>query len=158
MQLQRFPEFPRCPGSQVLAELSWFPASASGVAQWLACWARDPEVPGSKSGAANYVLVSSAPPSSLQECASPPSSSQAPHETNDLDYRFASLSSSALASPDEFGSSLAGFQSTPCFFPVSWTAPLQISGPVAQWIRHRPTEPRIAGSSPAGFKIYRWKY
>ena len=23
-------------------------------------------------------------------------------------------------------------------------------GPVAQWIRHRPTEPRIAGSSPAG--------
>ena len=25
-----------------------------------------------------------------------------------------------------------------------------ISGPVAQWIRHRPTEPGIAGSSPAG--------
>jgi hypothetical protein len=24
-------------------------------------------------------------------------------------------------------------------------------GPVAQWIRHRPTEPGIAGSSPAGF-------
>ena len=24
------------------------------------------------------------------------------------------------------------------------------SGPVAQWIRHRPTEPEIAGSSPAG--------
>ena len=24
------------------------------------------------------------------------------------------------------------------------------SGPVAQWIRHRPTEPGIAGSSPAG--------
>ena len=23
--------------------------------------------------------------------------------------------------------------------------------PVAQWIRHRPTEPGIAGSSPAGF-------
>ena len=23
-------------------------------------------------------------------------------------------------------------------------------GPVAQWIRHRPTEPGIAGSSPAG--------
>ena len=26
----------------------------------------------------------------------------------------------------------------------------QASGPVAQWIRHRPTEPGIAGSSPAG--------
>ena len=25
-----------------------------------------------------------------------------------------------------------------------------ITGPVAQWIRHRPTEPGIAGSSPAG--------
>ena len=25
-----------------------------------------------------------------------------------------------------------------------------IEGPVAQWIRHRPTEPGIAGSSPAG--------
>ena len=25
-----------------------------------------------------------------------------------------------------------------------------LSGPVAQWIRHRPTEPGIAGSSPAG--------
>lgn len=25
-----------------------------------------------------------------------------------------------------------------------------IGGPVAQWIRHRPTEPGIAGSSPAG--------
>ena len=24
------------------------------------------------------------------------------------------------------------------------------TGPVAQWIRHRPTEPGIAGSSPAG--------
>ena len=24
------------------------------------------------------------------------------------------------------------------------------NGPVAQWIRHRPTEPGIAGSSPAG--------
>ena len=24
------------------------------------------------------------------------------------------------------------------------------AGPVAQWIRHRPTEPGIAGSSPAG--------
>ena len=27
-----------------------------------------------------------------------------------------------------------------------------IIGPVAQWIRHRPTEPGIAGSSPAGVK------
>ena len=27
-------------------------------------------------------------------------------------------------------------------------------GPVAQWIRHRPTEPGIAGSSPAGFIYY----
>jgi hypothetical protein len=26
----------------------------------------------------------------------------------------------------------------------------QTIGPVAQWIRHRPTEPGIAGSSPAG--------
>lgn len=26
-----------------------------------------------------------------------------------------------------------------------------LHGPVAQWIRHRPTEPGIAGSSPAGF-------
>ena len=25
-----------------------------------------------------------------------------------------------------------------------------VEGPVAQWIRHRPTEPGIAGSSPAG--------
>ena len=28
-----------------------------------------------------------------------------------------------------------------------------ITGPVAQWIRHRPTEPGIAGSSPAGVII-----
>ena len=27
-------------------------------------------------------------------------------------------------------------------------------GPVAQWIRHRPTEPGIAGSSPAGVIIF----
>ena len=27
---------------------------------------------------------------------------------------------------------------------------LKARGPVAQWIRHRPTEPGIAGSSPAG--------
>jgi hypothetical protein len=26
-------------------------------------------------------------------------------------------------------------------------------GPVAQWIRHRPTEPGIAGSSPAGVNL-----
>ena len=26
-------------------------------------------------------------------------------------------------------------------------------GPVAQWIRHRPTEPGIAGSSPAGVML-----
>ena len=26
----------------------------------------------------------------------------------------------------------------------------RVNGPVAQWIRHRPTEPGIAGSSPAG--------
>ena len=30
------------------------------------------------------------------------------------------------------------------------------SGPVAQWIRHRPTEPRIAGSSPAGVIFETW--
>ena len=29
------------------------------------------------------------------------------------------------------------------------------SGPVAKWIRHRPTEPGIAGSSPAGVICYR---
>ena len=29
-------------------------------------------------------------------------------------------------------------------------APMQHEGLVAQWIRHRPTEPGIAGSSPAG--------
>ena len=28
------------------------------------------------------------------------------------------------------------------------------SGPVAQWIRHRPTEPGIAGSSPAGVILF----
>ena len=29
--------------------------------------------------------------------------------------------------------------------------PMQVStGPVAQWIRHRPTEPGIVGSSPTG--------
>ena len=28
-----------------------------------------------------------------------------------------------------------------------------LTGPVAQWIRHRPTEPGIAGSSPAGVII-----
>ncbi len=30
------------------------------------------------------------------------------------------------------------------------------SGPVAQWIRHRPTEPGIAGSSPAGVIFALW--
>ena len=30
---------------------------------------------------------------------------------------------------------------------LDWPTP---TGPVAQWIRHRPTEPGIAGSSPAG--------
>ena len=30
------------------------------------------------------------------------------------------------------------------------------SGPVAQWIRHRPTEPGIAGSSPAGVILPAW--
>ena len=33
------------------------------------------------------------------------------------------------------------------YCPISGTS---IRGPVAQWIRHRPTEPGIAGSSPAG--------
>ena len=28
------------------------------------------------------------------------------------------------------------------------------TGPVAQWIRHRPTEPGIAGSSPAGVILF----
>ena len=30
---------------------------------------------------------------------------------------------------------------------------VQVNGPVAQWIRHRPTEPGIAGSSPAGVNL-----
>ena len=29
---------------------------------------------------------------------------------------------------------------------------IKIQGPVAQWIRHRPTEPGIADSSPAGVR------
>ena len=29
-----------------------------------------------------------------------------------------------------------------------------LDGPVAQWIRHRPTEPGIAGSSPAGVTYF----
>ena len=32
------------------------------------------------------------------------------------------------------------------------------SGPVAQWIRHRPTEPGIAGSSPAGVILLYIRY
>ena len=45
-----------------------------------------------------------------------------------------------------------------CF--VDWHArqniflEMVLHGPVAQWIRHRPTEPGIAGSSPAGFIYY----
>ena len=31
------------------------------------------------------------------------------------------------------------------------------NGPVAQWIRHRPTEPGIAGSSPAGVISQAWQ-
>jgi hypothetical protein len=34
--------------------------------------------------------------------------------------------------------------------PVYSTVHKKPAGPVAQWIRHRPTEPGIAGSSPAG--------
>ena len=39
-----------------------------------------------------------------------------------------------------------------CFLLANFveTAYPRVSGPVAQWIRHRPTEPGIAGSSPAG--------
>ena len=39
---------------------------------------------------------------------------------------------------------------------------IKSQGPVAQWIRHRPTEPGIAGSSPAGVIVecyvltYKW--
>ena len=36
-----------------------------------------------------------------------------------------------------------------CFLTCNLT-----SGPVAQWIRHRPTEPGIAGSSPAGVTYF----
>jgi hypothetical protein len=36
----------------------------------------------------------------------------------------------------------------PCLAALAATT--DSSGPVAQWIRHRPTEPGIAGSSPAG--------
>jgi hypothetical protein len=32
-----------------------------------------------------------------------------------------------------------------------------VDGPVAQWIRHRPTEPGIAGSSPAGVIVAWWR-
>ena len=32
------------------------------------------------------------------------------------------------------------------------------TGPVAQWIRHRPTEPGIAGSSPAGVILLYIRY
>ena len=35
--------------------------------------------------------------------------------------------------------------------------PIQPAGPVAQWIRHRPTEPGIAGSSPAGVIFSNWQ-
>ena len=31
-----------------------------------------------------------------------------------------------------------------------------VTGPVAQWIRHRPTEPGIASSSPAGVIFPHW--
>ena len=37
----------------------------------------------------------------------------------------------------------------PCLAALAATS--DSSGPVAQWIWHRPTEPGIAGSSPAGF-------
>ena len=93
-------------------------------------------IPGSNPGSADHVLVSSAPPKTPHDFATPPSPSHAPHETSDLDSRLASIH----------------------VFPISWTAPVQISGPVAQWIRHRPTEPGIAGSSPARVKICRWKH
>ena len=33
---------------------------------------------------------------------------------------------------------------------ISWGRCQTSTGPVAQWIRHRPTEPGIAASSPAG--------
>ena len=89
----------------------------------------------------------------------PPIPKPAPHESDGLDYRFMSLSRSVSVSSDEFGSYLAIFQSTPACFPFNWlTAPLETSGPVAQWIRHRPTEPGIASSSPAGVNKFRWKY
>ena len=44
--------------------------------------------------------------------------------------------------------------SSPCLqLPILHMLRLGIArGPVAQWIRHRPTEPGIAGSSPAGVK------
>ena len=32
-----------------------------------------------------------------------------------------------------------------------------VDGPVAQWIRHRPAEPGIAGSSPAGVIVACWR-
>ena len=53
----------------------------------------------------------------------------------------------------------SAFSTSPCAMPHH-SAPLlqhhnllsifEITGPVAQWIRHRPTEPGIAGSSPVG--------
>ena len=41
-------------------------------------------------------------------------------------------------------------RATTLFHPAPSGWPLLPAGPVAQWIRHRPTEPGIAGSSPAG--------
>ena len=52
--------------------------------------------------------------------------------------------------------SLALPPSSPCFQVARSTS--KGIGPVAQWIRHRPTEPGIAGSSPAGVMPARASY
>ena len=44
----------------------------------------------------------------------------------------------------------------PCCSFALFTWPMSSSGPVAQWIRHRPTEPGIAGSRPAGVILFAW--
>ena len=75
LQLQRFPEFLRFPRFQVLYELSWPPTSASGEVQWLACWAHNPWVLGSKQGSANFIFVFSASPKNPHECPPHPQAS-----------------------------------------------------------------------------------
>ena len=58
------------------------------------------------------------------------------------------LSSGSLASPRSLVLVLVLSTCQACV--ISVREPREAYGPVAQWIRHRPTEPGNAGSSPAG--------